>query len=137
MSVISPKVRRSARERAMQFLFGLDFTAYPWEESLELYWENRPARPSVRDYAETLVRGVMDRRDELDMIIDGALDRWTPERIGRIERNILRVATYEMRHGDNVPSSVAINEAVEIAKAYGADESPAFINAVLDRVKDL
>ncbi|MDZ4859017.1 MAG: transcription antitermination factor NusB [Candidatus Hydrogenedentes bacterium] len=137
MNAISPKVRRSARERAMQFLFGLDFTSYPWEESLELFWENHPARVPVRAYADGLVRGVMEGRDELDMIIDGALDRWTPERVGRIERNVLRVAIYEMRHGDNVPPSVAINEAIEIVKLYSTDESRAFVNAVLDRVKDL
>ena len=136
MNSISPKVRRSARERAMQFLFGLEFTAYNWEEAIEKFWETHPARGSVRQYADTLIHGVMTRREELDGILDGALDRWSPERVGRIERNILRVALFEMRYGDNVPAKVAINEALEVVKQYGADDSAAFINAVLDRVKE-
>ncbi|HRK35963.1 MAG TPA: transcription antitermination factor NusB [Candidatus Hydrogenedentes bacterium] len=136
MNAISPKVRRAARERAMQFLFGLEFTAYSWEEVLDQFWDSHPARASVRAYADSLVRGVMEHREELDAIIDGALDRWTPDRVGRIERNVLRVALYEMRYGDNVPTSVAMNEAIEVVKQFGTDESPAFINAVLDRVKD-
>ena len=71
----------------------------------------------------------------MDAELDAALDRWTPERVGRIERNVLRVALYEMRHGNGVPANVAINEALEVVKQYTTDESAAFVNAVLDRLK--
>ena len=137
MSHISPKVRRSARERAMQFLFGLEFTAYNWQDAVDKFWETNPSRPPVREYGDALIRGVMERRAELDADIDSALARWNPERVGRIERNVLRVALYEMRHGDNVPPKVAINEAMEVVKQYGADDCASFINAVLDRLKDV
>ncbi|MBM3288653.1 MAG: transcription antitermination factor NusB [Candidatus Hydrogenedentes bacterium] len=136
MIALSPKARRSARERAMQFLFGLEFTGYPWQERLEIFWETNPSRPPVRQYADALIGGVMERREELDAGIDAALDRWTPERVGRIERNVLRVALFEMRHGDGVPAGVAINEAIEVVRQFTTDESAAFVNAVLDRLKD-
>ncbi|NUM52998.1 MAG: transcription antitermination factor NusB [Candidatus Hydrogenedentes bacterium] len=136
MSAISPKVRRSARERAMQFMFGLEFTGYPWQDSLESFWAANPSRPPVRQYADALIAGVMERRAELDAEIDTALDRWTPDRVGRIERNVLRVALFEMRHGNGVPANVAINEAIEVVRQFTTDESAAFVNAVLDRLKD-
>ena len=75
------------------------------------------------------------RRQALDERIDSALRNWTPERVGRVERNILRVALYEMDYEDDVPKKVAINEAIEISKEYGSDEAPRFINGVLDRLK--
>ncbi len=133
--MLSPKIRRRARERALQFLFGLDFTEYEWEGSLDAFWATCASRPGVRQYAESVIRGVMDHLEELDAAISEAAENWTPERIGRIERNILRVAIYEMRHGDNVPTTVAINEAVEVAKLYGADDAPGFVNGVLDRAR--
>ena len=136
MSAVSPKARRAARERAMQFLFGLEFTKYPWQDSLEQFWENNLSRPPVRQYAESLIMGVMERTPALDAEIDGALDRWTPDRVGRIERNVLRVALLEMRHGQDVPDGVAINEAIEVVRQFTTDESAAFVNAVLDRLKN-
>ena len=136
MSTISPKARRAARERAMQFMFGLEFTGYPWQDALEAFWEINPSRLPVRQYADSLIAGVMEQRAELDAEIDAALDRWTPERVGRIERNVLRVALFEMRHGNGVPANVAINEALEVVKQFTTDESAAFVNAVLDRLKD-
>jgi N utilization substance protein B len=119
----------------MQFMFGLEFTGYPWADALETFWEVNPSRPPVRQYADSLIAGVMERTAELDAEIDGALDRWTPDRVGRIERNVLRVALFEMRHGNGVPTGVAINEAIEVVRQFTTDESAAFVNAVLDRLK--
>ncbi|NIA13025.1 MAG: transcription antitermination factor NusB [Nitrospiraceae bacterium] len=130
-----PRVRRRARERALQFLFGLDFTQYAWDEVVEDFWDTHPSRASVRRYANKLIKGVSQGRDALDEAITGALDRWSPERVGRVEWNILRMALYEMRHRPDVPTNVALNEAIEIAKAYGAEESPRFVNGVLDRLR--
>lgn len=128
--------RSQARECAVQFLFGVKVTGYDWEESLESFWEAFPSKPGVRAYAETLIRGVAARVGLLDQHIDEALENWAPERVGNTERNVLRVAFYEMAYGD-VPPKVAINEAIEVAKALGADESPRFVNGVLDRLKDV
>lgn len=136
MSGISPNVRRRARERAVQFLFGLDFTCYDWREAIEDFWRVNPSRPGVRDYAEKLIAGVIDQRGDLDELIAGSLESWSPDRIGRVERNVLRVALWEMRNAGDVPRAVAINEAIEVAKRFGTDDAPRFINGILDRIKE-
>ena len=131
----SPQQRRKARRRALEFLFGLDFTQYEWEDALEVFWETFDTKQVVREYAKKLIAGIVEHRAAIDEHIDGALTNWTPERVGKIERNVLRVAVYEIAYTDDVPQKVAINEAIEIAKAYGTDESPGFVNAVLDKLK--
>jgi N utilization substance protein B len=136
VSSISPSERRRARERAIEFLFGLGFTGQDWREALPHFWETFTTREASRLYADELIEGVEDMRTELDEAVNGALQGWTAERVGRIERVILRVALYEMRYRPDVPPKVAINEALELAKAYGAAESTGFINAVLDRLRD-
>lgn len=131
-----PQSRRKARCRALEFLFGLEFTHDDWGPALEHFWETFPTRDAVRTYARSLVQGVEEQRVLLDAHIDSALRNWKPERVGRVERNILRLALFEMEHVEGVPPKVAINEAVELAKSYGTDDSPGFINAVLDRLKE-
>jgi len=133
--VVNPRARRRARERALQFLFGLDFTQYSWDAAIEDFWECFPARPSVKHYAQRLIRGVAENQTDLDERILRSLDNWTPDRVGRIEKAVLRIALYEMLHVEDVPPSVAINEAIEVAKMYGADETPRFVNGVLDRLR--
>lgn len=132
----NPRIRRRARERAMQFLHGLDMTHDEWEDVLDDFWEAFPAKPGARHYARQLIEGVTAHRAGLDAHIDGALKNWSPKRVGSVERNLLRIALYEMAFAEDVPKKVAINEAVEIAKAYGGDEAPGFVNGVLDRLKD-
>jgi len=121
----------------MQFLFGLDFTGYDWDSALEGFWETNPARPSVRQYAEHLVAGVFEHLDALDGAVAEALHHWNPNRVGRVERAILRIAIFEMSHQDDVPQNVAINEAIEIAKGFGTEDSARFVNGVLDRIKKI
>lgn len=133
--MLDPKTRRRARERALQFLYGLGFTGYPWEEALPPFWEMNPTRGNARLYAEQLIRGVCTRQDELDQEIAGAVENWRMDRVGHVERAALRIALFEMRHVSDVPASVAINEAIEIVKSYAADEAPRFVNGVLDRLK--
>ena len=135
--------RRRAREHALRFLFGLDFTEYDWDEALLDFWEvipedeadTVPVNAKVKRYAETLIRGVCGDRESLDARIGEALENWTPDRIGHIERAVLRVAAYEMFYVDDVPAAVAINEAIEVARRYGGDDAPRFINGVLDRLR--
>lgn len=127
--------RRRARECALQFLFGLEFTGYAWDETVDGFWSLAPSRQGVRQYAQSLITGVCTDRDALDAEIDDAVHKWSPDRVGRIERNILRIALYEMRNAKDVPTTVAINEAIELAKMYGVDEAPRFVNGVLDRLR--
>lgn len=130
----NPQIRRRARERALQFLFGLDFTKYDWQDAIEEFWTTNPTRTSVKDYSMRLIQGVVNHHEELDEAIVAALENWNWDRVGRVERNILRVALFEMRYGDDVPEKVAINEAIEVAKQFGSPEAPRFVNGVLDRL---
>lgn len=130
----SAVTRRRARECALQFLFGLEFTGNSWKADIEDFWEHFPARPGARSYAELLIRGVCEQRQSLDDHITESLEKWSPDRVGRIERTILRMALFEMLHVPDVPIKVAMNEAIEVAKRFGSEESPRFINGVLDRV---
>ena len=131
-----PKTRRMGRERALQFLFGLDMTRkVDWRGLLSDYWGINPAREPVRQYAEQLIAGVCDHQAELDQRIHGALENWTPERVGYIERAVLRIALFEMLYLPDVPPTVAINEAIEVTKRFGGPESPRFVNGVLDRLR--
>lgn len=131
---VNRDTRRKARARAIEFLFSLEFTRYPWREALEQFWETFASKPAVRAYCDDLVEGVMLHREALDRSIDAHLSQWSPGRVGRIERAILRLALFEMMQGDDVPRAVAINEAVELAKRYGPDDAPGFVNALLDRI---
>ena len=130
-----PLVRRRARERALQFLFGLEFTQYDWGEVIDDFWDTRPSKPSVKQYAIQLIRGVQENLPELDVELAAALENWSVDRVGRVERSILRIALYEMRHERDVPMAVAINEAIELAKTFGTDDTPRFVNGVLDRLR--
>ena len=130
-----PVVRRRARERALQFLFGLEFTRYPWEEVIDRFWDTRPSKPSVKQYAIQLIRGVQENLPVLDEQIAAALQNWSANRVGRVERAILRIALYEMCHEPDVPVAVAINEAIELAKSFGTEDTPRFVNGVLDRLR--
>jgi len=148
------RIRRESRECALQFLFGLEFTKdEDWPGQLEAFWAARPAwaemwqddvdsgwavvpqRRGVRRYADRLVKGIFEHLEELDAGITAALENWSPERVGRIEWCILRVAYFEMQFQDDVPDAVAIDEAIEIAKLYGTEETPRFVNGILDRLR--
>lgn len=134
--------RRKSREAALQFLYQNDFvTITEAGDNLELseafnlfcslYQVNKKARP----YAFDLVKGILAKIAKIDEIISGSATNWRLVRIAPTDRNLLRIAVYEIVEMDNVPPQVAINEAVEIAKRFGGDESPRFINGVLDAVK--
>lgn len=133
--MFSPKMRRKARARALEYLFGLEFTGNDWKAGLPRFWDKHETNAKVREYAEELIEGVMTRRDELDEHIRGALTSWNWERVDPVERNALRLGLYEMACREDVPAAIAINEAIEIARMYGSDESPRFVNGVLDRLK--
>ena len=133
--MVNPTIRRRARERALQFLYGIHLTKNDVETALEPFWEITPAKPGVQKYAEKIIRGVCENVEALDEQIADALDNWSPDRVGHIERAVLRIALYEMIHVEDVPAPVAINEAIEVSKRFGADGAPRFINGVLDRLR--
>ena len=127
--------RRQSRETALQLLYALDITHATSREVLRATWTETMLSPEIRDFTTTLVTGVIQRRDEIDACIQECSTNWSLERMGMVERNILRFAIYELCFLPDIPPNVTINEAVEVAKKYGTEEAPAFINGILDRVK--
>lgn len=126
--------RRQSRELALKVLYQMEHgQADDVESSIQLFMDNFKAPERLLAYAQLLVKGIDQHRPEIDGMIEAASRRWKVSRMPRVDRNILRVAAFEMLFSQGqVPPKVAINEAVELAKRYGGDESPGFINGVLD-----
>ncbi len=124
--------RRKARELALQILFQTDVGNSPIDEAVEVVLADATSlEEPVRAYAERLARGVWQHRQELDAHIQSVSPHWSVERMAAVDRNLIRIALYEMLYVPDVPYRVAINEAVELAKEYGTTESRRFVNGVL------
>ncbi len=128
--------RRRGRETALQLLYALDITQDQVLDVLNAQWIGTVVPEAVRDFTTTLVAGVIKHREEIDALVQEWSINWSLGRIGVIERNVLRFAIYELLFMTDIPPNVTINEAVEVAKRYGTDEAPAFINGILDRIKN-
>lgn len=122
--------RRTAREKALQALFQMDMSGMTADEALTNVYEDTPSD----EYLENLVNGATENKEKIDGLIKENLEKWSFDRLAKVDRNILRVAVYELLEADDVPSKVVINEAIEIAKTYGDDQSGKFINGVLSKV---
>jgi transcription antitermination protein NusB len=126
-------VRRKARECALQVLFAQE--RGPMRASaLDAFWDDAGAPTEARRYAERLVHLVTDHRVAIDGAIARAAENWTLERMSRVDRNLLRVAVAELFFVEDVPMRVALDEAIEIAKRFGGEDSGRFVNGILDRV---
>lgn len=129
-----PAKRTKSRERALQALYQIDVAAEGIDEALSRFWRSfEPVEREVRDLAEALVRGVAEHRLEIDETIERVSTNWRVDRMAKVDRNVLRLAVYELLRSD-VPVKVAINEAIELGKKYGAEGTGAFVNGVLDKV---
>lgn len=126
--------RREGREAAVQFLFASELHGEHSPEEQEAFWTVHNAKNSVRTYAESLVQGVKAHVPEIDATIAPVLENFRIERLAAVDRNILRLAVYELMFVPDVPAPVVINEAIEIAKALGAGESGSFVNGILHKV---
>jgi transcription antitermination protein NusB len=152
--------RREARERAVQFLFQHELNpAEDLSAALDEFWQSQRAaaiaeeksaatwgqpvelppptseEAAVRFFADPLIRGTLEHREEADDIIRKHARNWELHRIAAVDRNILRLAIYEMLHRDDIPPVVSINEAVDIAKKFSTQDSGKFVNGILDKVK--
>ena len=127
--------RRKAREVALQFLYQLDLHGddNPTPHEAE-FWARHPVDDETRVFTTALVRGTKSRQARVDEIIAQYAEHWDLARMAVVDRNILRLAVYELLEAEGVPPKVAINEAIEIAKKFGTGESGRFINGILDRV---
>lgn len=127
--------RRRARECALQMLFQIDLAGGNPEEVFPGFWAGQQPEEDVRAFAERLVRGVIRERARLDPIIAAAAENWRLERIATVDRNVLRIAVFELLHERDTPAVVCIDEAIEIAKRFGSEDSGGFINGVLDAIR--
>jgi len=112
-------------------------TGDDWRESLDQFWRDRATAEAARTYATALVGGTVENMDRIDAAISKVADNWSLERIGGVERNILRLAIQELLFMPDVPPKVAINEAVEMAKKFGSEDSGGFVNGILDAVRKM
>ena len=126
--------RRRSRELALQVLFHLEFSSDEPERAFDLICLNFDTKDAINDFALDLVRGVAENREKLDRWISTASRNWRVERMSRVDRTILRMATYELLYLDDIPPKVSIDEAVELGKKYGNMDSGAFINGILDNI---
>lgn len=130
--------RTRAREFALQILYQADITQSDFLEVLGDFWlknsENDSKDPEVKGYAQKLVEGVSKNLEAIDKTIERFAENWRIERMAYVDRNILRLSTYETLYLDDIPIKVAINEAVELAKRFGEEDSSKFVNGVLDKI---
>lgn len=130
--------RRESREIALQFLYQWDTQSkYPVEqkESLKRFWSMQEFNPAAKKFTEELVKGLLDHQEAIDTKIKAHAENWEFHRIAVVDRNILRLAIYELLFRDDIPPVVSINEAIELAKKFSTEDSGRFVNGVLDRVK--
>lgn len=130
--------RRRAREYALQILFQIDLTKDSFDENLlDYFWAGSKEEEDVKEFANTIVRGTLEHLVEIDKFIKQSAENWSIDRMAVIDRNILRAATYELLYQTDIPPSVTINEAIEIAKKYSTGDSASFINGILDKIQKL
>jgi len=127
--------RRRARELALQALFYMDMSPDTAEEKFALYCKDFTPPVKASPFFTELVNGVSDKRSEIDSMIERFSSNWKVSRMACVDRNVIRIAAYEMLFCEDIPLKVSINEAIDIGKKFGTDESGAFINGILDSVR--
>ncbi len=131
--------RRQARELALQALFFIDMDKSDPDQNIAAFCTNNESllTESVKPFFLDLVNGVLENRSEIDGLLNQCSKNWRISRMPVVDRNIMRIATFEFLKRPDIPASVTINEAVEIGKTYGSKDSGSFINGVLDRIRSL
>lgn len=133
------RVRTRARELALQFLYGVDVQGADYRTQLDAFLREelsgKPGEADAAAYARQVVDGVMLHRPAIDLLLAEAAQNWGLARMAAVDRNVLRIGVYEMLHEADVPTKVAINEAIELAKRYSTEQSGGFVNGILDRIR--
>ena len=128
--------RRQARELAMQALFYIDMQDNVSLQMIESFCDNFRPPKKVRPFFLKLVNGVLEVRGEIDTLIERYSKNWKIHRMGCVDRNVMRIAVYELLYCEDIPPKVSINEAVDVGKKFGTEESGAFINGIMDSIRD-
>jgi len=124
--------RRKAREVALQVLYQLDVLKIDVKEAVELFWNNFDAPDEVRTFSSLLIEGTWLKVDAIDSLISSCSENWSIARMSRVDKNILRMAVYELLYCHDIPPKVTLNEAIDLGKVYGSENSGSFINGILD-----
>ena len=126
--------RTQAREFALQILYKQDLDPEVTDTLLQSFWETNPSAPEVQEYTERIIRGSLSHLAEIDAVLSKYAEHWELHRMAVVDRNILRLSTYELLYLEDVPPKVVINEAVNIAKKFSQEESGKFVNGILDKI---
>lgn len=127
--------RRKAREETLRILFRLEFENKQIEMTLNQYWESKKTTEEIKEYSTWLVNGIVSDQAKIDNIIQQFSEHWRISRMAIVDRNILRMAVFELLNEKNIAPAIIINEAIEIAKKYSGDEAATFVNGILDAVR--
>jgi len=130
-------LRREGRELAVQALYQLEVTDDPTGRGLDLFWGHFEGSEQAQAFAMGLVEGVRDERARIDRLIADAAEHWQLSRLSKVDVSVIRVATGELLGCDDIPARVTIDEAIEIARRFGGEDSAAFVNGVLDRIAEV
>lgn len=128
--------RRKARELALQMLFQIDASGIALDDVKKYFLEGLKEPKEVKDFALDLVSGTLNNIEKIDNLIKERLQNWEFDRIAKVDKNILRFATYELLYKSDIPIAVTINESIEIAKEYSGKEAGKFVNGILDKIKE-
>ena len=128
-------LRRKAREYALQILFQYDLVNGNLNEIMEEFWKDKKVNSKIVSFCNQLINGTIDNLKEIDKCISQHSLNWKLERMSTVDRNVLRIATYELLFQKETPAPVVINEAIEVAKKFGTEDSAKFINGILDAIR--
>ncbi len=127
--------RTKARECALKILYAIDIKGDDPKGCMQEFWDREEGYDAeIRKFANKLVLGVCDNRQKIDSLISGYATNWQLKRMAVIDRNVLRFATYELLYSEDIPPKVAINEAIDLAKKFGDNDSGKFVNGILDKI---
>jgi N utilization substance protein B len=127
--------RRKARESAVQLLYQLEFDPAEAEGVIASFWKKKKAPQETQEYSRWLVRGILSHKDEIDEAIQSISEHWRIARMALVDRNILRLAAFEMLYSRHIAPAIVINEAIEIAKKFSGPEAATFVNGILDALR--
>jgi N utilization substance protein B len=126
--------RRKSRELALQILYQIDVSRDNARNALDLFWQNFKGLEMSLEFTEKLVEGVCNHKEEIDRLIEECSENWRLKRMSKVDRSILRLASFELLYCNDVPPKVTINEAIDLGKKFGSEKSGSFINGILDRI---
>ena len=126
--------RTQSREIALQVLYQIDISEGTTEEMFNIFWDHFTPPDDLKEFSQKIVSGVCQHEEEIDVIIEHYSEHWRLKRMTIVDRNILRLAIFELMFCDDIPPKVVLNEAVELGKKFGSDKSGSFVNGILDKV---